>query len=204
MTSITKYCIDDEQCINGRISNLIRLLKTNTHCKRISYKSQCRPKTSEFIERLKDIQGQSDISKKQTDFYAVLNKMSKRSEFERHIKSIRNAIQKGETMFTVLQYMKASDVDSTNAKLKQMIDLNAIANTSNLNNEVIREFNPFRTTIRTTRKKRAEPNIPSSSINGQSLDPWSKAEAVGEGNTNMGAGSTPSNSPRSPEFKRTN
>jgi len=203
MTSITKYCIDDEQCINSRINNLIRLLNKNTHCKRISYKSQCRPKTSEFIERLKDIRGQLDIQKKQTDFYVLLKEMSERSEFERHIKSIRNAIQKGETMFTVLQYMKESDVDSINAKLKQMIDLNAIANTSNLDNEVIREINPFRTTIRTTQKKRAV-RTPISSINGQRLDPWSKAEAVGEGNTNMGAGQTPSNSPRSPEFKRTN
>ena len=199
MTPITKYCIDDEMCINARISNLIRLLETNKHCKRISYKSQCRPKTSEFIERLKAIRGQSDIPQKQTDFYVLLKEMSERSEFERHIKSIRNAIQKGETMFTVLQYMKESDVDSTNIKLKQMIDLNAIANTSNLDNEVIREFKP----VRTTRKKRAE-RRPISSINGKSLDLWSKAEAVGEGNNNMGAGPTPSNSPRSPEFTRTN
>jgi len=51
---------------------------------------------------VKDIRGQSDIQKKQTDFYVLLKEMSERSEFERHIKYIRNAIQKGETMFTVL------------------------------------------------------------------------------------------------------
>jgi len=94
--------------------------------------------------------------------------------------------------------MNESDVDSINAKLKQMIDLNAIANKSNLERNVIIEFKPVRTTFRTTLKKRAEPNIPIASINDNSLDPWSKA--VGEGNTNMSTGPTLSNSPRSLEF----